>query len=64
MLRWLIGEPLHLTDRQRYRLLGWVVALVALDVAVPAAHETLGLPEAITMTLQVIALFGSLLAFV
>jgi len=56
MFRRLMGiQPLNITEQERYRLLGWAITLMMLDVLVSAAHETVGLPQAITMTLQVIA---------
>jgi hypothetical protein len=65
MFRRLMGlEPLNITEQVRYRLLGWVLAMGLLDVAVPGAHDTLGLPQTITMTVQVIAWIGTLLAFI
>ncbi len=65
MFRRLTGiEPLNIADQVRYRFLGWVIALMMLDVLVPAAHEAVGLPQSVTMTLQVLTWIGTLLAFV
>ena len=65
MFRRLMGlAPLNITEQERYRLLVWAIALITLDAVVPAAHEQLGLPQAITLPLQVIGLIGTLLAFV
>jgi len=56
-------EPLNITDRERYRFLGWVLALGMLSGLMPAAHQALGLPQAIALTLQVLVLIGILFAF-
>ncbi len=65
ILRRLVGiEPLNITDQVRYRFLGFVIALMMLDALVPAAHQAVGLPQPITMTLQVLTWIGTLLAFV
>jgi hypothetical protein len=65
MFRRLMGlEPLNITERDRCKLVCWLMSLMMVDVLVPVANRAVGLPFAIAITLQVLTIIGILWALV